>query len=147
MGCNVLAIDASNVALSLMKNVSGSIGSHAAKIVVVDARKHKAEDVRRNIFGIADLGLEGGRGADAVLLLPEPQAAMDYGIELLKNHGTCVVVSFPKGGFHFEPRDLIFPHITLKGVLVGKNWQLQAMVNFAAQHGVRAILRTVHWRI
>ncbi|KAL7905012.1 alcohol dehydrogenase [Trichoderma velutinum] len=142
LGCDVLAIDASDAALDILQEVTQSLGSQSSKVTVVDARTDKARTVRERTFGQSEPGLEGEKGADAVLILPESQRALDYGMELLKNHGTCVIVSFPKDGFHFEPRDLIFRHITLIGVLVGKNRQLRAMVNFAAEQGVRARIRT-----
>lgn len=81
-------------------------------------------------------------GCDAVIILPEAQAAFDFGMALLKNHGTCVVVSFPKEGWHFQPRDLVFRHIKMTGVLVGRNRQLKAMLDFAATNGVRATAKT-----
>ncbi|KAK5282049.1 hypothetical protein LTR40_003883, partial [Exophiala xenobiotica] len=45
-------------------------------------------------------------------------------------------------GWRFKPGDLVFRHIKLVGVLTGRNHQLQAMVDFAAGHGVRAKIRT-----
>ena len=47
-------------------------------------------------------------------------------------------ISFPKEGFLIQPRDLVFRHISMVGVLVGRNRQLRAMLNFAAAEGVRA---------
>ena len=61
---------------------------------------------------------------------------------ILKNHSTCVVVSFPKEGWKFAPRDTVFRHIDIVGVLVGRNKQLRAMLNFAAQNDVRAKIKT-----
>ena len=54
----------------------------------------------------------------------------------------CVAVSFPKEGFNIQPRDLVFRHIDMVGVLVGRNHQLRAMLNFAAKEGVRAKVKT-----
>jgi len=64
--------------------------------------------------------------------------AFEYGMKLLKDHGICVCVSFPIDGLHMNPRDLVFRHIKITGVLVGRNRQLRSMLNFAAAHGVRA---------
>lgn len=142
LGCNVLAIDASDAALGALKDVTRGLCTQSSKVTIVDARKNEARDVRDVVFGRPEPGLEGEKGVDAVLILPESQRALDYGMELLKNHGTCVIVSFPKDGFQFDARNLIFRHITLTGVLVGRNRQLRAMVNFAADHEVRARIRT-----
>jgi propanol-preferring alcohol dehydrogenase len=43
--------------------------------------------------------MEGEKGCDAALILPESQQTLEYGVKLLKNHSTCVIVSFPKNAF------------------------------------------------
>ena len=78
-------------------------------------------------------------GLDAVVVLPESQAAFDYGMKLLKTHGTCVVVSFPEKGFHISARDVVFRDIKILGSLVGSNKTLREMLEFSAQHNVSAI--------
>lgn len=142
LGCHVLAVDASDAGLDVLQQVARGLGYQSCKVTIVDARREDTQAVRIKAFGPAERGLEGEKGVDAVLILPESQHALDYGMKLLKNHGTCVIVSFPKQGFHFDARDLIFRHITLVGVLVGKNRQLRAMVNFAAAEGVRPRIQT-----
>ncbi|GME63092.1 putative alcohol dehydrogenase protein [Neofusicoccum parvum] len=138
LGCRVVAVDASDKALALLREVVADLGPLAERVTVVDARTQQAEDVRWQVCGTPEPDLEGEKGVDAVLILPEAQQALDYGMKLLRNHGTCVAVSFPKEGFHIQPRDLVFRHIKMVGVLVGRNRQLRAMLNFAAEHGVRA---------
>jgi D-arabinose 1-dehydrogenase-like Zn-dependent alcohol dehydrogenase len=64
-----------------------------------------------------DERLSGEHGCHGALILPEVQQALDYAVKLLKNHGTCVMVSFPKEGFHIEPRDLVFRYIKMVGLL------------------------------
>lgn len=142
LGCNVIAVDASDKQLRLLKEVVKELGSLGSKVSIVDARKEKAEDVRLRVCGQPDPGLEGEKGADALIVLPEAQQAFDYGMKLLKNHSICVTVSFPKEGFLMQPRDLVFRHIQMKGVLVGRNRSLRAMLQFAAKEGVRAKLTT-----
>jgi len=144
MGCEVVAIDAGDGPLDLVREVISGLGEEVgAKVTVVDARSEKAEEVRRAVCGeSSDPDLEGEKGCDGALILPESQKALDFGVKLLRNHGTCVMVSFPQEGFHIQPRDLVFRHIKMVGVLVGRNRQLRAMLNFAAKHGVRAKTRT-----
>lgn len=142
LGCKVVAIDASDAALKLIRRVVDDLGPLASRVTVVDSRVQPAEKVRLDVCGKPEPSLEGEKGADAVLILPEAQQALEYGVKLLKDHGTCVTVSFPKEGFHIQPRDLVFRHIKMVGVLVGRNRQLRAMLNFAADEGVRAIGRT-----
>jgi D-arabinose 1-dehydrogenase-like Zn-dependent alcohol dehydrogenase len=84
----------------------------------------------------------GEKGLDAIIVLPESQAAFDYGMTLLKTHGTCVVVSFPEKGFHISARDVVFRDIKIIGSLVGSNRVLREMLNFSAKHKVQATART-----
>ncbi|KIW84150.1 hypothetical protein Z517_03398 [Fonsecaea pedrosoi CBS 271.37] len=142
LGCKVVAIEASDPALALLEDVVKDLGPSGADVTILDARKQSAEDARVSVFGSPEPGLEGEKGVDGVLILPESQKAFEYGMKLVKNHGVCVTVSFPKEGFHMQPRDLVFRHISMVGVLVGRNRQLRAMLNFAAKEGVRARVTT-----
>jgi D-arabinose 1-dehydrogenase-like Zn-dependent alcohol dehydrogenase len=142
LGCDVVAIDAGEKALNLLKEIVQDLGELGSKVTIVDARSQAAEDVRWAVCGTPEPELEGEKGVDGALILPESQQALEYGVKLLKNHGTCVMVSFPKEGFHIQPRDLVFRHISMVGVLVGRNRQLRAMLNFAAKEGVRAKTKT-----
>lgn len=135
MGFRVTGVDAADAPLKLAKEVAGGAR-------IVDARVAVAKDVR------SQMGEEDGRketgdmGLDAVIILPEGQKAFDYGLELLRNHGKCVVVSFPAEGFHLSAWDLVFRDISIVGSLVGSNKLLREMLQFAAQHEVRAKVKT-----
>lgn len=141
-GWHVVAID-TTPAMGMLEDVVAELGDDGANVTVVDALKESVDSVKNRIFGEAPKrGREGEKGCDASLILPESQAAFDFGMGITKNHGTCVCVSFPKDGWRFKPGDLVFRHIKLVGVLTGRNHQLQAMVDFAAKNGVRARIRT-----
>lgn len=142
LGCHVVAIDTGDSALRLLQEIVKDLGPLASKVTVVDARKQQAEDVRLATGGKPEPSLQGEKGVDAVLVLPESQNALEYGMKLVKDHGVCVMVSFPKEGFLIQPRDLVFRHIAMVGVLVGRNRQLRAMLKFAAARGVRAKVST-----
>ncbi|OIW29036.1 alcohol dehydrogenase-like protein [Coniochaeta ligniaria NRRL 30616] len=137
MGFRVTGVDAADAPLRLARSVV-----EGGKARIVDARVDKAGDV------VARMGEEDGKtdvgdmGLDAVIILPESQKAFDYGVGLLRNHGTCVVVSFPAEGFHFSARDVVFRDISIVGSLVGSNKLLREMLQFAARHGVRAKIKT-----
>lgn len=90
----------------------------------------------------ADEKAKGESGLDAVLILPENQQGFDYGMNLLRNHGKCVVLSFPTSGFQVSATDLVFRDIQVLGSLVGKNRVLKQMLAFAAEKNVRAVTRT-----
>ncbi|KAJ4520290.1 hypothetical protein HRR78_001999 [Exophiala dermatitidis] len=141
LGWHVLAVD-TTPAMGMLKEVIEGLGEDGQNVTPVDALKETVENVKRRVFGEASPGREGEKGCDASLILPESQAAFDFGMAIIRNHGTCVCVSFPKDGWRFKPGDLVFRHIKLLGVLTGRNHQLQAMVDFAAKNGVRAKIRT-----
>lgn len=141
LGWNVIAVD-TTPAMNMLKEVVAELGSDGDRVTLVDAVKESVEDVKKRIFGEASPGREGEKGCDSSIVLPESQAAFDFGMGVLKSHGLCVCVSFPKDGWRFKPGDLVFRHIKLLGVLTGRNHQLQAMVDFAAKNGVKAKIRT-----
>lgn len=133
MGLKVYGVENSDEPLALarsLKNISGA--------TIIDARTTTAAEV------IAPIGIEDHRaipgqfGLDAVIILPESQKAFQYGVDMLKNHGKCVVVSFPPEGFQTSSLDLIFRDITFVGNVSGTIKQLREMVNFSAEHGIRA---------
>ena len=134
MGYKVLGMDAADAPLSL----ASSLKTGAR---IVDVRKESAEQVK------AQLGQDDGKnepgeiGLDAVIILLESQKAFDYGMKLLRNHGRCVVVSFPNSGFHVNAGDLVFRDIEVKGSLIGSNRVLKEMLEFCAREGVRSITR------
>lgn len=130
MGLKVLGTDTSKGAIDLARQLV----KHST---IVDATKVKAEDLVQEI-GKEDAIFERGQmGCDAAIILPESQAAFDYGIRLLKNRGTCVVVSFPKNGFTFSTQDIVFRNVSIIGSLVGSNRLLREMLTFTAKHGIK----------
>ncbi|KAK4545297.1 hypothetical protein LTR36_003477 [Oleoguttula mirabilis] len=135
MGLRTIGVDAADGPLQLAK----SLGTDA---LIVDARYEDANTI------VEGLGKEDGKtdrldmGLDAVIILPEGQAGFDFGMSLLRNHGTCVVVSFPEKGFNVSARDLVFRDIKVIGSLVGSNATLREMLDFAAEHKVRAVIKT-----
>ncbi|KAH9989597.1 GroES-like protein [Xylariaceae sp. FL0662B] len=135
MGLAVVGVDNADAPLQLARAL-------ATGAWIVDAREEEAGDV------VIQLGMKdekrdrGDMGLDAVIILPESQKAFDYGIALLRNHGKCVIVSFPEKGFHLSARDVVFRDISLVGSLVGSNKTLREMMQFAADHNVRACIKT-----
>ncbi|KAJ2993449.1 hypothetical protein NUW58_g1840 [Xylaria curta] len=135
MGFKVLGVDNADAPLNLARDL-------ATGAVIIDARAQNADEVA------IQLGKEDGKqeradmGLDSVIILPESQKAFEYGVNLLRNHGRCVIVSFPEKGFHIFSRDIIFRDISVVGSLVGSNKTLREMLQFAAEKGVRAVLKT-----
>ncbi|KAB5513600.1 chaperonin 10-like protein [Coniochaeta sp. 2T2.1] len=140
MGLRVTGVDAADKPLALARDIAEGKGK--GRVRVVDARAEEAKGVREQM-GRED-GKEdfGDMGLDAVIILPESQRAFDYGIGLLRNHGKCVLVSFPADGFHLNAWDVVFRDISIVGSLVGSNKLLRETLRFAAEHGVRAKTKT-----
>lgn len=140
----IVAVEAADRPLALLAEVVATLdGDEAKNITVVDARAEGADTFLQNLWPTGPVGSRRyERGVDAVLILPESQRAYDYGVSLLRNHGTAIVVSFPKNGFTVSTDDIVFRDISVVGSLVGRNWQLREMLHFAQSHGVRAKLCT-----
>ena len=135
LGCEVIAVDAADRPLSLAQKIKSQLPNDA-NITIVDARSTTPEQVLSDIYGKSDKSNE--IGADVLLVLPDAQAALDYGIKLLRGHSTCVIVSFPPGGFRFDAHELVFKDVKVVGTLVGLNREARAMLEFSAKHNVRA---------
>ncbi|KAK0646790.1 chaperonin 10-like protein [Cercophora newfieldiana] len=134
-GLRVVGVDVKDGPLGLAREVSGG------EVRVVDGRVEGAEEVVASL-GEEDGRVGGERGVDAVIILPESQRAFEYGMGLLRNHGKCVVVSFPKEGFKFQAGDVVFRDIQIVGSLVGSNKVLREMLEKAAEHGVKPRIKT-----
>lgn len=135
MGYRTLGVDAGDGPLELAKSLN--TGAE-----IVDARSQEASSLVQR-FGQEDSITDKlDMGLDAAIILPEGQSGFDYGMQLLRNHGICVVVSFPEKGFQISARDLVFRDIAVVGSLVGSNATLKEMLDFAAKHNVRAVTKS-----
>ncbi|KAF8857439.1 GroES-like protein [Acephala macrosclerotiorum] len=134
MGFKTYGMDNSEAALELARGLK--TGAR-----IVDVRTEEADEVVQQIGKEDGKVVRGEMGLDAVIILPESQKAFDYGVGLLRNHGKCVVVSFPDKGFHFSAHAVVFRDISIIGSLVGSNKTLNEMLQFAAKHNVRAIVK------
>lgn len=143
VGCEVVAVDLRDGPTGMIKTVVEELDAEERKLVhFVDAKKDSADEARKGRCGEPEEDLEGEKGCDSVTILPESQQAQEHGVNLLKNRSTCVIVSFPKEGFHLKPRYLIFRHIKMVWMFVGRNRQLRAMLSFAAKYNVKAKTKT-----
>lgn len=139
LGKEVLAVDANDAALGLLERVKSRLGPAGVSVHVVDGRKESVKDMQALVQGQVVPGTpEGEVGLDAAILLPESQAAFDQGMALLRNHGTMVVVSFPKKKLEVSAADLVFRDISVVGSLVGRNHQIREMLQFAQKNEVQA---------
>lgn len=135
LGLKVVGVDNADAPLQLARSIASSAR-------VVDARVEQAADVLQQLGDEDQKKDKGDMGLDAVIVLPESQAAFDYGVALLRTHGKCVLVSFPEKGFHLSAWDVVFRDISIIGSLVGSNKVLREMLQFAARHDVKASVKT-----
>jgi D-arabinose 1-dehydrogenase-like Zn-dependent alcohol dehydrogenase len=139
MGYKVVGVEAADAPLGLANDVAANL---EPRPWIVDARSEETASIVKKL-GAEDKKTDiGEMGLDAVVVLPESQAAFDYGMRLLKTHGTCVVVSFPESGFHISAHDIVFRDIKIIGSLVGSNRTLREMLEFSAKHSIGAVYRT-----
>ncbi|WAO95372.1 PKS-ER domain-containing protein [Fusarium falciforme] len=128
-------------ALQLVQQVKADLGEAGKRVHISDARSKDPETMKSmgcSTAGIAPTEI----GLDAVILLPESQRAFDMGMKLLRNHGTMVVVSFPKDKLSVSAHDLVFRDIAVVGSLVGRNHQLREMLGFVVKHQVQVRVKT-----
>jgi propanol-preferring alcohol dehydrogenase len=131
MGFKTTGIDVNPRGLQLAKELETGA-------TIVDASKEAAKDVK------AQMGVEDGwtlpqqMGLDAVLILPESQESFDYGMELVRDGGLVMLISFPPAGFHVSAIDIVIRRIRLEGSLIGSNRAMDGMFEFCVKHGVRA---------
>lgn len=135
MGLRTIGVDAADGPLELAK----SLGT---KATIIDARSTPAGDAAQKLGKEDNKSDRADMGVDAVIILPESQAGFDYGVQLLRNHGICVVVSFPENGFQVSARDLVFRDISVVGTMLGTRSSLQEMVAFASKHNIKAVTKT-----
>lgn len=139
LGKEVLAVEANDAALALLERVKSRLGPAGSSVHIVDGRKDSVKDMQALVQGQVAPGTpEGEIGLDAAIMLPESQAAFDQGMALLRNHGTMVVVSFPKKKLEVSAADLVFRDISVVGSLVGRNHQIREMLEFSRKHEVQA---------
>lgn len=147
LGMEVLAVDTNERSLDTIKDIKGNMQTKSGHIYIADARTMDASAMRDSIGEGSTVIPVTECGVDAAILLPESQAALDLGMELLRNHGVMVVVSFPKELIHVSASDLVFRNISIVGSLVGRNHQLREMMDFVATHGISAKVQSFPFRL
>lgn len=135
MELRTIGVDAADGPLKLASDLK-------TKATIIDSRSTPVDDLVQKLGAEDNKSERAEMGVDAVIILPESQAGFDYGTKLLRNHGLCVVVSFPESGFNVSARDLVFRNISVVGTLLGTRKSLQEMVSFAAKHNIKAVTKT-----
>ncbi|KAF4636664.1 hypothetical protein G7Y89_g1428 [Cudoniella acicularis] len=131
MGLKTTGVDVAPRALQLARELETGA-------TIIDASKETAKEVKQRMGEEDGWKLPSEMGLDVVFILPDTQKAFEYGVELVRDGGRVVVVSFPSDGFHVSAIDLVFRRIKLEGTLIGSNRAMRDMFDFCKKHGVRA---------
>jgi D-arabinose 1-dehydrogenase-like Zn-dependent alcohol dehydrogenase len=75
-------------------------------------------------------------GLDAVIIATGAIEAFDFGADLLRKHGTLVVVGQPAEKISFTFLQFIFRDIIVKGSLLADTATCQKMVDMVASNGI-----------
>jgi propanol-preferring alcohol dehydrogenase len=146
LGMEVLAVDVADQAISLLKHIRSDLGEAGKLVTVVDAQRSPPDHIKALAQGDNPASAPTTElGVDAVLMLPASQNALDLGLSILRNHGTMMVLSFPKDKLRISASDLVFRDINFVGSLVGRNHHLREMIEFAATHQIKAEVKPVRF--
>ena len=75
-------------------------------------------------------------GLDAVVIATGANEAFEFGADLLRKHGTLIVVGQPPEKIAFTFHQFIFRDITVKGSLLADAETCQEMVDMVASKGI-----------
>lgn len=131
MGLKTVGIDTSARALDLARQLSTGA-------TIIDGTKETAKSLRQKIGEEDGCELFQQMGLDAAIILPESQIAFDYGMDLVRDGGLAMLLSFPPDGFRISAIDIVLRRIRLEGSLIGSNRAIKDMFEFCVKHGVRA---------
>lgn len=132
MGLRTIGIDVADGPLQLAR----SLGTSA---IILDGRTIETEGLVRHLGKVDGHAEREEMGVEAAIILVEAQAGFDLGCNLLKNHGTCVVVSYAEKGFRLSSRDLVYRDIRIVGTILGSNKMLQEMMTLVAEHNIKPV--------
>ncbi|KAJ3516213.1 hypothetical protein NM208_g14873 [Fusarium decemcellulare] len=124
LGYRVVAVDKHEVGLKLASEVP----AHLKPDLIVGF------DDQDTIQKISDF--TGGVGLKAAVICTGDDAANDWAAHRLQPRGTCVVVGFPEHGFKFDPMNLIFREIVVKGSIHCSMDEVRDMMDVVVKHGV-----------
>ncbi|KAJ4187914.1 hypothetical protein NW767_008874 [Fusarium falciforme] len=130
-GYRVVAVDKHEIGLKLASEVP----AHLKPDLIVNF------DDEVTVQKISDF--TDGLGLNAVIVCTGDDAANDWAAQRLQPRGVCVVVGFPEGGFKFDPMNLIFKEIIVKGTIFCSMDEVRDMMDAVVEHGVLSHLTLI----
>ena len=83
------------------------------------------------------------KGLDAVVIATGANPAFEFGADLLRKHGTLIVVGQPPEKISFTFYHFIFRDITVKGSLLADKETCQEMVDMVAEKGIEVKTKVI----
>jgi D-arabinose 1-dehydrogenase-like Zn-dependent alcohol dehydrogenase len=84
-------------------------------------------------------------GLDTVVIATGANEAFEFGADLLRKHGTLIVVGQPSQKIAFTFHQFIFRDITVKGSLLADAATCQEMVDMVASKGIEVKTKVSSW--
>ena len=81
---------------------------------------------------------------DAVVIATGANEAFEFGAELLRKHGTLIVVGQPPDKISFSFFQFIFRDITVKGSLLADAATCQEMVDMVSNKGIEVKTKVIY---
>lgn len=116
------------------------------KVVCVDTRQAPLDLVKSLKYppdfaidatkGVEYALSEIGGSVDAVITATHSLAANEYGLKLVRKHGTFVAIGLPSDPIPIHYNHLVFRNIHIKGSLLSSTTLAQEMVNLVAEKGI-----------
>lgn len=115
MGLNVVAVDIHDQQLELAKKLK-------ADVVINSNKEDPLIKIQKEM-----------KGVHAVLATAVSSKAFSQAINMLRRHGTLVLVGLPPGNMEISIFDLVLNRKTIRGSIVGTRKDLIECLNFAAE--------------
>ncbi|KAF5023966.1 hypothetical protein F66182_3970 [Fusarium sp. NRRL 66182] len=123
-GYRVVAIDNRDVGLKLASEVP----SHLKPDLILNF--DDPETIRKISGFTDDIGLR------AAIVCTGADAASDWAAQRLQPRGVLVAVGIPEQGLRFDPMNLLFKEIVVKGSIHCSMQETRDMIDFVAEHGI-----------
>ncbi|KAI8713718.1 PKS-ER domain-containing protein [Fusarium sp. LHS14.1] len=131
LGLRVAAVDGSDVGTEIAANVP----SHLKPEII--CKLHDSDTVEK-LVRFSD-----GMGVDAVITCTDDVSSTDWALHRLRYGGVGVVLGLPNNGFKFDPFNIVFRELIIRGSLHSSVHEVKRMVDVVAELGIRSKINKV----
>jgi propanol-preferring alcohol dehydrogenase len=126
-GYRVVAVDNHDVGLKLASEVP----SHLKPDLILSLED---PETIQQISDFTEIGL------NSAIVCTSDNDANDWAAQRLQPRGVLVVAGFPEQGLKFDPMNLLFKEIVVKGTIHCSMEETREMMEFVVEHGIRSHL-------